>query len=39
MRFIGFEREIDAEKWARPLLGLKNEPTFFRAVSGVDEKK
>ena len=38
MRFIGFEREIDAEKWARPLLGLKNEPEFFRAMSAVDEK-
>lgn len=37
MRFIGFEREISAEKWARPLLGLKDEPEFFRAMSAVDD--
>ena len=38
MRFIGFEREISAEKWARPLLGLKDEPEFFRAMSAVDDE-
>lgn len=36
MRFIGFEREDDAEKWARDKLGLDAAPEFFRALAAVD---
>ena len=38
MRFIGFEREEEAEAWAREKLELEAEPGFFRAMSAVDEK-
>jgi RimJ/RimL family protein N-acetyltransferase len=37
MRFIGFEREDEAEAWARAKLELENEPAFFRTMSAVDE--
>jgi RimJ/RimL family protein N-acetyltransferase len=37
MRFIGFEREEEAEAWARARLELENEPSFFRTMSAVDE--
>ena len=37
MRFIGFEREDEAEAWARAKLELENKPEFFRAMSAVDE--
>lgn len=37
MRFIGFEREEDAEVWAREKLELEAAPEFFRAMSAVDE--
>jgi RimJ/RimL family protein N-acetyltransferase len=37
MRFIGFEREDEAEAWARAKLELENAPTFFRTMSAVDE--
>ena len=37
MRFIGFEREDEAEAWARAKLELENVPSFFRAMSAVDE--
>lgn len=37
MRFIGFEREKEAEEWARNKLGLKYQPSFFRALSAVDK--
>lgn len=37
MRFIGFEREEDAEAWAREKLGVETAPEFFRAMAAVDE--
>jgi RimJ/RimL family protein N-acetyltransferase len=37
MKFIGFEREEEAEAWARARLELENEPSFFRTMSAVDE--
>lgn len=37
MRFIGFEREDDAEAWARGKLELEAAPEFFRAMAAVDE--
>ncbi len=37
MRFIGFEREDEAEAWARARLELENAPSFFRAMAAVDE--
>ena len=37
MRFIGFEREDEAEIWARAKLELENAPSFFRTMSAVDE--
>lgn len=36
MRFIGFEREEEAEIWARRKLNLKQPPEFFRAMVAVD---
>lgn len=38
MRFIGFEREDDAELWARQKLDLDTAPEFFRAMAAVNEK-
>ncbi len=38
MKFIGFSREEEAEKWARDKLGIKGNPEFFRAMSAVDDK-
>lgn len=37
MRFIGFEREEEAEEWARNQIFSASEPEFFRAVSAVDD--
>lgn len=37
MKFIGFEREEEAEAWAREKLELEQEPSFFRAMSAVDD--
>lgn len=37
MKFIGFEREEEAERWARMRLGLEQAPEFFRAMSSVDK--
>lgn len=36
MRYIGFEREEEAEKWAREKLNLPTAPEFFRAAAAVD---
>ena len=38
MRFVGFEGEENAEQWARQKLGLDSEPSFFRAMSAVDNE-
>jgi hypothetical protein len=38
MRYIGFEREDEAEEWARKCLGLQAAPELFRALSAVDDK-
>jgi RimJ/RimL family protein N-acetyltransferase len=35
MRFIGFEREEEAEAWARNKLQIESAPEFFRAMSAV----
>jgi RimJ/RimL family protein N-acetyltransferase len=37
MEFIGFEREEEAEAWARKKLEVDNEPGFFRAMAAVDK--
>ena len=37
MRFIGFDREEEAEAWARSKLELESAPAFFRAMAAVDE--
>ena len=37
MRFIGFEREEEAEAWARNKLDLEQAPSFFRAMATVDD--
>lgn len=37
MRFIGFEREEEAEAWARDRIQAPRDPGFFRAISSVDE--
>ena len=37
MKFIGFEQEEAAEKWARGKLGLESAPEFFRAMAAVDD--
>lgn len=36
MRYIEFEREEEAEKWARQKLNLPAAPEFFRAAAAVD---
>lgn len=36
MKFIGFEREEEAELWARNRLELVSPPSFFRAMSAID---
>ena len=36
MRFIRFEREDEAEEWARKKLELSRAPEFFRCLSAVD---
>lgn len=38
MKFIGFEREDEAEQWARDKVGAKYAPSLFRAMSAVDAK-
>ncbi len=37
MRYIGFDREEEAEAWVRGRMNLSGEPGFFRAMSSVDE--
>jgi RimJ/RimL family protein N-acetyltransferase len=37
MQFIGFEREEEAEAWARAKLELENAPEFFRTMAAVDD--
>lgn len=37
MRFIGFDREEEAEAWARSKIELDAAPEFFRAMSAVDD--
>ena len=37
MRFVGFEREDEAEAWARARLELEDAPEFFRTLAAVDE--
>lgn len=37
MRFVGFEREEEAEAWARARLELEDAPEFFRTLAAVDE--
>ena len=37
MKFIGFDREEEAESWARKKLDLEVAPEFFRAMAAVDE--
>lgn len=37
MKYIGFDREEDAELWARKRLGIDAPPSFFRAMSAVDD--
>ena len=37
MRYIGFEREEEAESWARQRIKIKGMPGFFRAASAVDK--
>jgi RimJ/RimL family protein N-acetyltransferase len=36
MKFIGFEREEEAERWVRERLQLPAAPSFFRAMAAVD---
>jgi RimJ/RimL family protein N-acetyltransferase len=36
LRYIGFDREEEAEKWARDKLNLPAAPEFFRAAAAVD---
>jgi hypothetical protein len=36
MNFIGFEKEEEAELWARQRLEVISPPSFFRAMSAVD---
>ncbi len=38
MRYIGFEREDEAEKWARECLSSNVAPELFRAMSAVDDE-
>lgn len=37
MKYVGFEREEEAERWARERLGLDSAPDFFRAMSAVND--
>jgi len=37
MRYIGFERELEAVEWAKNILGIEGVTGFARAVSAVDE--
>ena len=36
MRYIGFEREVEAVAWAKQVLGIEGVTGFARAVSAVD---
>tara|TARA_R100001015_G_C4623462_1_gene181274 strand:+ start:1664 stop:2104 length:441 start_codon:yes stop_codon:yes gene_type:complete len=35
MKYIGYKKEDEAEKWARNRLGVKSAPDVFRALSSV----
>jgi hypothetical protein len=37
MRFIGFDREDEAEKWAKEMIGTPDVTGFCRVMSAVDE--
>jgi RimJ/RimL family protein N-acetyltransferase len=37
MRYIGFDREEEAELWARKRMGLTQAPPFFRAISTIND--
>lgn len=37
MKYVGFQREDEAEVWVRERLGLAARPSFFRAMSAVDD--
>jgi hypothetical protein len=37
MKFIGFDREDEAEEWARKKLQIDAPPSLFRCLSAVDE--
>jgi hypothetical protein len=37
MKYIGYQDEERAEKWARKYLGIKSAPSVFRALSAVDD--
>lgn len=37
MKYVGFDREEEAEKWARNKLELPAAPEFFRAAAAVDK--
>jgi len=37
MKYIGYQDEDNAEKWARKYLGIKSAPQVFRALSAVDK--
>lgn len=37
MRYVGFEREEEAEEWASSMLGKPKSYRFFRTMSCVDE--
>jgi hypothetical protein len=37
MKFIGFDREDEAEEWARKRLQIDAPPSLFRCLSAVDE--
>jgi hypothetical protein len=38
MKFIGFERELEAVAWAKQVIGVESSTGFCRAVSAVDDK-
>tara|TARA_R110000772_G_C13071484_1_gene416422 strand:- start:170 stop:643 length:474 start_codon:yes stop_codon:yes gene_type:complete len=38
MKYIGYQDEERAEKWARKYLGVKAAPSVFRALAAVDDK-
>jgi len=37
MKYIGYQDEDNAEKWASKKLGVKGKPELFRALSAVND--